>query len=34
MPLHICIKVGESNFFNTPGTWEYLERIKQIAQKK
>jgi sucrose phosphorylase len=19
-------KVGESNFFNTPGTWEYLER--------
>jgi sucrose phosphorylase len=26
-------KVGESNFFNTPGTWEYLERIKQIAQK-
>jgi sucrose phosphorylase len=23
----------ESNFFNKPGTWEYLERIKQIAQK-
>jgi sucrose phosphorylase len=26
-------EVGESNFFNKPGTWEYLERIKQIAQK-
>jgi sucrose phosphorylase len=26
-------QVGESNFFNKPGTWEYLERIKQIAQK-
>ena len=26
-------QVGESNFFNIPGTWEYLERIKQIAQK-
>ncbi|TDD96584.1 alpha-amylase family protein [Flavobacterium cellulosilyticum] len=26
-------QVGESNFFNTPGTWEYLERINQIAQK-
>lgn len=25
-------QIGESNFFNTPGTWEYLERIKQIAQ--
>jgi sucrose phosphorylase len=22
-------QVGESNFFNKPGTWEYLERIKQ-----
>lgn len=26
-------EVGQSNFFNTPGTWEYLERIKQIAIK-
>jgi len=26
-------EVGQSNFFNTPGTWEYLERIKQIADK-
>lgn len=26
-------EVGKSNFFNKPGTWEYLERIKQIAQK-
>jgi sucrose phosphorylase len=26
-------EVGESNFFNKPGTWEYLERIKQIAQR-
>ncbi|TRX25361.1 glycosidase [Flavobacterium franklandianum] len=26
-------QVDESNFFNKPGTWEYLERIKQIAQK-
>ncbi len=26
-------QVGESNFFNKPGTWNYLERIKQIAQK-
>lgn len=26
-------QVGESNFFNKPGTWEYLDRIKQIAQK-
>ncbi|WP_418264760.1 alpha-amylase family glycosyl hydrolase [Flavobacterium faecale] len=24
-------EVGESNFFNVPGTWEYLERIKKIA---
>ncbi|WGH76100.1 glycosidase [Tenacibaculum tangerinum] len=23
--------VGHSNFFNTPGTWHYLERIKEIA---
>ncbi|MGY5353801.1 alpha-amylase family glycosyl hydrolase [Wenyingzhuangia sp. IMCC45467] len=26
-------EIGKTNFFNTPGTWEYLERIKQIAQK-
>lgn len=26
-------EVGKSNFFNKPGTWEYLERIRQIAQK-
>jgi sucrose phosphorylase len=27
-------QVGESNFFNKPGTWEYLERIKQIAKER
>lgn len=27
-------EIGESNFFNSPGTWNYLERIKQIAAKK
>ena len=26
-------QIGESNFFNKPGTWKYLERIKQIALK-
>ncbi|MBQ0907243.1 glycosidase [Flavobacterium sp. F-328] len=26
-------QVGESNFFNKPGTWDYLERINQIAKK-
>ncbi|WP_395054555.1 glycosidase [Flavobacterium sp.] len=26
-------QVGETNFFNKPGTWNYLERINQIAQK-
>jgi len=26
-------EVSQSNFFNKPGTWNYLERIKQIAQK-
>lgn len=26
-------EVGQSNFFNTPGTWNYLERINQIAVK-
>jgi sucrose phosphorylase len=24
---------GETNFFNKPGTWEYLARIKRIADK-
>ena len=23
---------GESNFFNKPGTWEYLDRLKQLAR--
>jgi sucrose phosphorylase len=26
-------QVGQSNFFNKPGTWNHLERIKQIAEK-
>jgi len=26
-------EVGQSNFFNKPGTWQHLERIKQIANK-
>lgn len=26
-------EIGQSNFFNKPGTWNYLERIKQIADK-
>tara|TARA_R110000868_G_scaffold108065_1_gene295347 strand:+ start:75515 stop:77263 length:1749 start_codon:yes stop_codon:yes gene_type:complete len=26
-------EIGQTNFFNKPGTWEYLERIRQIAQK-
>ena len=26
-------EVGQTNFFNKPGTWDYLERIKKIAQK-
>ncbi len=26
-------QVGQTNFFNKPGTWDYLERIKQLAQK-
>ncbi len=25
--------IGESNFFNKPGTWEYLARINEIAQR-
>ena len=24
-------EVGEPNFFNTPGTWEYLDRLRAIA---
>ncbi|MCW9012167.1 MAG: glycosidase [Gammaproteobacteria bacterium] len=24
---------GKSNFFNEPGTWQYLERLKQMAEK-
>ena len=24
---------GQTNFFNRPGTWEYLERLRGIAQK-
>ena len=24
---------GEANFFNKPGTWEYLERLRRIADK-
>jgi len=24
---------GEANFFNEPGTWKYLDRLKQIARK-
>lgn len=24
---------GETNFFNKPGTWDYLKRLKQIAEK-
>jgi len=26
-------EIGESNFFNSPGTWNYLQRIKEIAVK-
>lgn len=26
--------IGKSNFFNEPGTWHCLERIKEIAKKK
>lgn len=25
-------EVGRSNFFNTPGTWEYLDRLQSIAE--
>jgi sucrose phosphorylase len=24
---------GETNFFNKPGTWEYLERLRQVARR-
>lgn len=26
-------EIGETNFFNKPGTWDYLARINQIAEK-
>ncbi|WP_299209739.1 glycosidase [uncultured Dokdonia sp.] len=26
-------EVGETNFFNKPGTWDYLAKINEIAQK-
>lgn len=26
-------EIGQSNFFNKPGTWNHLERIKEIAKK-
>ncbi len=26
-------QVGKSNFFNKPGTWEYLNRLKGLAEK-
>ena len=26
-------EVGETNFFNKPGTWNYLSRIKKLAKK-
>lgn len=26
-------EIGQPNFFNKPGTWNYLERINQIAKK-
>ena len=26
-------EIGQTNFFNKPGTWDYLERINQIAKK-
>lgn len=26
-------EIGQTNFFNKPGTWNYLEKIKQIAVK-
>ncbi|TXD83148.1 glycosidase [Subsaximicrobium wynnwilliamsii] len=26
-------QVGQTNFFNKPGTWDYLERIKKMAER-
>jgi len=26
-------QVGEVNFFNEPGTWDYLERLRQLAEQ-
>lgn len=26
-------EIGQTNFFNTPGTWDYLERIRTIAHQ-
>ncbi len=26
-------EIGQTNFFNKPGTWDYLKRIKEIARK-
>ncbi len=26
-------EIGESNFFNTPGTWQYLDRLRHIAEE-
>ncbi len=26
-------EVGQSNFFNTPGTWDYLNRLRSIAEE-
>jgi sucrose phosphorylase len=26
-------EVGQSNFFNEPGTWDYINRLKQLAEK-
>lgn len=27
-------EVGATNFFNTPGTWDYLERLQKMADRK
>ena len=26
-------EIGEANFFNKPGTWDYLDRLKQLATR-
>jgi sucrose phosphorylase len=26
-------EIGQSNFFNRPGTWDYLEKLSQMAEK-